>query len=105
MGFPVAEPPAMMIATAARGDEDALQKPNGLDNGKVVVGDVSIEEGGSMSSVPFRKFRFPSDITVKRQWKLLGNSLNVRVAGLIAEIGIRSILSELGGGENGNNNE
>jgi hypothetical protein len=30
---------------------------------------------------------------MKRQWKMLGNSLNVRVAASVAEIGIRSVLN------------
>jgi len=40
----------------------------------------------------FRKFSFPSTISVKQQWKLLGNSLNVQVAGTLAEIGIKTLL-------------
>lgn len=36
-------------------------------------------------------FSFPPDCSVKQQWKLLGNSLNVRVAARIAELGIQKI--------------
>jgi tRNA (cytosine38-C5)-methyltransferase len=42
----------------------------------------------------FREFSFPSTITVKQQWKLLGNSLNVEVAGKVAEIGIKSLFMQ-----------
>jgi hypothetical protein len=31
---------------------------------------------------------------MKQQWKMLGNSLNVRVAASVAEIGIQSLLTE-----------
>mmetsp|Transcript_42662 Transcript_42662/g.51230 ORF Transcript_42662/g.51230 Transcript_42662/m.51230 type:complete len:88 (+) Transcript_42662:82-345(+) len=33
-------------------------------------------------------FCFPPTIPVKQQWKLLGNSLNVKVASKVAEIGL-----------------
>ena len=32
---------------------------------------------------------------MKQQWKLLGNSLNVRVAATIAEIGIQAMFRDL----------
>lgn len=59
MGFPVSEPAAGKSASS----DDAIDKS-------------------------FRTFNFPSTTTVKQQWKLLGNSLNVEVAGKVAEIGI-----------------
>ncbi|KAL7538541.1 hypothetical protein ACHAWF_006121 [Thalassiosira exigua] len=68
MGFPVAEPPAM------RCDGDCPAK--NLASGEGTV----------------RKFRFPHDVTMRQQWKLLGNSLNVRVAAFVAEIGIQAAL-------------
>ena len=34
-------------------------------------------------------FSFPSDCTEKQCWKLMGNSLNVKVAGVIAELALR----------------
>ena len=34
-------------------------------------------------------FSFPPSHTVKQQWKLLGNSLNVRVASRLVELGFR----------------
>jgi tRNA (cytosine38-C5)-methyltransferase len=34
-------------------------------------------------------FRFPAHVTVKQQWKLLGNSLSVRVAAVVVEFGLR----------------
>lgn len=37
-------------------------------------------------------FSFPNDCTLKQQWKLLGNSLNVRVAARVAELGLAKIL-------------
>jgi tRNA (cytosine38-C5)-methyltransferase len=37
-------------------------------------------------------FGFPKDVTLKQQWKLLGNSLNVRVASRMCELGLRVIL-------------
>ncbi|KAL9179185.1 hypothetical protein ACHAXT_008475 [Thalassiosira profunda] len=41
-----------------------------------------------------RTFGFPPGCSTKQQWKLLGNSLNVRVAATVAEIGLRSLLRE-----------
>lgn len=42
-----------------------------------------------------RQFSFPSSCTMKQQWKLLGNSLNVKVAAKMAEIGIHAILNDI----------
>lgn len=67
MGFPVSEP--------AVGEES--NKSSSTDGAKM------------------RMFSFPQSCAMKQQWKLLGNSLNVRVAATVAEIGISSILSEL----------
>ena len=36
-------------------------------------------------------FSFPSDTSTKQQWKLIGNSLNVRIASLLAEFGLELI--------------
>lgn len=36
-------------------------------------------------------FSFPANVTVKQQWKLVGNSLNVRIASKMAELGLRSV--------------
>jgi tRNA (cytosine38-C5)-methyltransferase len=38
------------------------------------------------------KFSFPADVTLKQQWKLLGNSLNVNVAAKVVELGLRLLL-------------
>ena len=38
-----------------------------------------------------RIFSFPSSCTLKQQRKLMGNSLNVRVAAQVAEVGLRMI--------------
>ena len=70
MGFPVDEQPAV-----ASDDESY------------------ITSGGES----YRKFTFPPHVTVKQQWKLLGNSLNVRLAAKVAEIGIQSVLKEIVG--------
>jgi len=42
-----------------------------------------------------RTFSFPSNCTMKQQWKLLGNSLNVQVAARVAVIGIYGILNDM----------
>lgn len=36
-------------------------------------------------------FSFPNDCSLKQQWKLLGNSLNVRVAARITELGVQTM--------------
>jgi tRNA (cytosine38-C5)-methyltransferase len=36
-------------------------------------------------------FCFPESTTVKQQWKLIGNSLNVRVAARLVELGLCSV--------------
>lgn len=36
-------------------------------------------------------FSFPPDCSLKQQWKLLGNSLNVKVAEAIVELGLRNL--------------
>lgn len=74
MGFPVMEQSALICDGSCPGNK-------------------SIGEQGDSS---FRKFIFPPECTMKRQWKLLGNSLNVRVAACVSEIGIRSVLNNLG---------
>lgn len=50
--------------------------------------------GGEMARLmDYREgFAFPKDVTLKQQWKLLGNSLNVRVAGRLCELGLRMIV-------------
>ncbi|KAL7486486.1 hypothetical protein ACHAW6_012081 [Cyclotella cf. meneghiniana] len=68
MGFPVLEPAAEQEQVAYNAKEDDLM---------------------------IRKFSFPSTCSMKQQWKLLGNSLNVRVAARIAAIGIQAILNDL----------
>jgi len=37
-------------------------------------------------------FSFPADCSLKQQWKLLGNSLNVRVAARVAQLGLLEIM-------------
>lgn len=36
-------------------------------------------------------FSFPAHVSIKQQWKLIGNSLNVRVASKMVELGLRSV--------------
>ena len=42
-----------------------------------------------------RSFSFPSNCTMKQRWKLLGNSLNVKVAAKVAELGIHALLNDV----------
>ncbi|KAL7532011.1 hypothetical protein ACHAXR_004370, partial [Thalassiosira sp. AJA248-18] len=84
MGFPVAELPAAVC------DDSCLGK--GLDG-------TTAATAKATAATPFRKFSFPPECTMKQQWKLLGNSLNVRVAACVAEMGIRSVLNSLEGGD------
>ena len=37
------------------------------------------------------RFSFPKSVTLKQQWKLMGNSLNARVAGRLVELALRAI--------------
>jgi len=39
-------------------------------------------------------FSFPDRVTLPQQWKLLGNSLNVRVAARLVELGLRAVRDE-----------
>jgi len=41
-------------------------------------------------------FCFPSSISLKQQWKLIGNSLNVRVAARLTELGLRILRKNTG---------
>ena len=77
MGFPVDEQPAV-----ASDDKSYCSKTKLL---------------GAASEESYRKFTFPPEITMKQQWKLLGNSLNVRLAAKVAEIGLKNVLKEIGG--------
>jgi tRNA (cytosine38-C5)-methyltransferase len=43
-----------------------------------------------------RTFSFPPDMTMKQQWKLMGNSLNVQVASRLVELGFK--VGDLAGG-------
>lgn len=40
-------------------------------------------------------FTFPETVSLKQQWKLLGNSLNVRVASKVSELGLRTAFGRL----------
>jgi site-specific DNA-cytosine methylase len=93
MGFPVAEPPpaASIAPNACASVRDQIDVSSSSSSGRtsaIVVG--SNEKKGLL----LRTFSFPSDCTMKQQWKMLGNSLNVRVAASVAEIGIRSVLND-----------
>jgi tRNA (cytosine38-C5)-methyltransferase len=41
-------------------------------------------------------FQFPANVTVKQQWKLIGNSLNVSVASKMVQLGLRSVYGTSG---------
>jgi tRNA (cytosine38-C5)-methyltransferase len=89
MGFPVAEPPA--TSTAANACNSQIDVSSLSSSGRTSMFDVS---SNGKSNAPLRTFSFPADCTMKQQWKMLGNSLNVRVAASVAEIGIRSVLND-----------
>jgi tRNA (cytosine38-C5)-methyltransferase len=61
------------------------------DSTSVLNNDTSASDK-QLEDTSIRKFSFPTDCTMKQQWKMLGNSLNVRVAASVAEIGIQSLL-------------
>lgn len=86
MGFPVEEPPATTVCKEIVNADSSL-----VSDAKTGIGAESMD---SLSDNSFRKFRFPPECTMKQQWKLLGNSLNVRVAAIVAEIGIQFVLSD-----------
>ena len=88
MGFPVAEPAAVVIGG------DACPEKRLESSVATATGELAMMDGNGEESI--RKFSFPEECIMKRQWKLLGNSLNVRVAARVAEMGIRSVLDELG---------
>jgi len=83
MGFPVAETPH------TAGCMEVVRAESVAKTGAGAASTV-----GSVKS-SFRKFSFPPECTMKQQWKLLGNSLNVRVAAIVAEIGIQCVLNDL----------
>jgi site-specific DNA-cytosine methylase len=97
MGFPTAEPPfvAPPVASACpsvmNSQIDVASSPSSSSSsgGKASIVGVN----GQRDDLSCRTFSFPKDCSVKQQWKLLGNSLNVRVAASVAEIGIRSVLN------------
>ena len=62
---------------------------SGTEIARIMGFPVSAANDGNDKS--FRKFSLPSTITLKQQWKLLGNSLNVKVAGTVAAIGMKSL--------------
>ena len=80
MGFPVAE---LSASAAYKGIDAGVSSP--------------FSDANTVDSLDtsFRRFSFPPECAMKQQWKLLGNSLNVRVAAIVAEIGIQSILNDL----------
>lgn len=49
-------------------------------------------EVARLMGFPMGSFSFPADCSLKQQWKLLGNSLNVRVAASVAELGLRLMI-------------
>ncbi|KAL7461930.1 hypothetical protein ACHAXS_002340 [Conticribra weissflogii] len=88
MGFPVAERSVLDCSNRCL----AVSSNEGINS---CSDDSSADIHGIDEQVSNgRKFTFPPNCTMKQQWKLLGNSLNVRVAGCVAEIGIRSLLDD-----------
>ena len=97
MGFPAAEPPS--------GSSTVASACTSVMKNQIDVASVSSSSSSSLGGTApivdvnekidssFRTFSFPKDCSMMRQWKLLGNSLNVRVAASVAEIGIRSVLN------------
>ena len=53
-----------------------------------------VDEKNSYDGSP--RFSFPSDCPVRNQWRLLGNSLNIRVASKVTEVGLILLLSNHG---------
>ena len=94
MGFPAAEPPfvASTVASACT-SVTKNQLDVGSSSTSSLGGTAEIVGVNGKSDLSFRTFSFPKDCSMKRQWKMLGNSLNVRVAASVAEIGIRSVLN------------
>ncbi|KAL3791866.1 hypothetical protein ACHAW5_002917 [Stephanodiscus triporus] len=80
MGFPVAESPSI---------DSSIDASSSSSGGMGAV--VSLNEKNDSIR---RTFSFPKDCSMKQQWKLLGNSLNVHVAASVSEIGIRSVLND-----------
>ena len=83
MGFP--------LDTSSNDDSKTFVLNNGTSTNDKQLEDVSK-----------RKFSFPKDCTMRQQWKMLGNSLNVRVAASVAEIGIQSLLNDFHRGNHDN---
>jgi tRNA (cytosine38-C5)-methyltransferase len=52
----------------------------------------SPREMARLMGFPLPAFSFPKECSLKQQWKLLGNSLNVKVAASVSELGLRLIL-------------
>jgi len=102
MGFPVAVEEeeggavnAAKVAKAAACNDDENDRRNNGDDSNTKGDHKDGDGGGDDDAVKgHRKFTFPAECTMKQQWKLLGNSINVHVAACVAEIGIQSILSK-----------
>ena len=71
MGFPIVD--------------NHIQQRSPKDSPNIQESTQSIDKTETAEKV---SFTFPSSISLKQQWKLLGNSLNVCVASKIAEIGL-----------------
>lgn len=88
MGFPVSEPSVLDCSKRCLAESSGEETTKDSDNyGADIHGSETRVSDG-------RKFSFPPSCTMKQQWKLLGNSLNVRVAASVVEIGIRSLLND-----------
>ena len=96
MGFPAAEPPSVastVVSACTSGMKNQIDGASSSSSSSSSGGTAAIVGVNGKSDSSFRTFSFPKDCSMKQQWKLLGNSLNVRVAASVAEIGIRSVLN------------
>ena len=50
------------------------------------------QEVARLMGIPLESFSFPAGCSLKQQWRLLGNSLNVRVAASVTELGLQLMI-------------
>jgi tRNA (cytosine38-C5)-methyltransferase len=57
------------------------------------------QEVARLMGFPLESFSFPADCSLKQQWKLLGNSLNVQVAAGVTQMGLRLMIDSIYGND------
>lgn len=57
------------------------------------------QEVARLMGFPLESFSFPADCSLKQQWKLLGNSLNVQVAAGVTQLGLRLMMDSIYGND------